>query len=1135
LATRFGLASVLVLGLHPHGFCAPRDRPVAADRVGGGFTKAGLLGAYFASPDFSVSSVSSVSHPGASSTAAGSAAAGSPDFVRRDVRIDFAWTQPPGGSTGPGYRTPTAERFSARWSGQVVARFDEPYTFELASSGRARLWLHAPGTPRAAPLVETTGGAPGPVRSGPFPMKAGVAVDIELEYQPAVSTPTRPPTPTPAPTLRLSWASPRTPSELIEPIGTNGVNVSGAIGDLGNTLWADAMRGGRSTWTDPDTDAPVALDDEGWPLGDAVNICFEGAAQTRGTYALSFEGRAAVSTFPSATFVVDGVALGESLPKGKGYDPRTNTTRAELRLDVDRDILYLKFRDTERSPTPNATAGQVGTGRRPAGGAPGGAPRRGVRNVHLMRPVAVGSARASELGTLFQPGVKELFANFTTLRWILNFDKEARWQERTRPDQAKAMRGQEPVLWEDVIMLANETGRDLYICTPVNATDDYLERLARLIRFGSDAHGEPYTSEVAHPRHPGLGPGLRLYVERSNEVWNWSFSQADDNAHQAADAVARHTPEGAIVNYDGRVADDRGSDLWIRWHALQTKRTSDIFRRVFGEAEMQRRVRMLLEYQYDDFQATATDAFTFLDQYFNNGDGRHHVADPHPIPDYLWGGGAATYYGSGNPTGAQDRIVVPDGGFERAAGRSGWTFEGAAGLYPRPTLHDGFRLGAPGPLGAAPSRQPGKPAKPGAGAVALGFRVVVGPRPVAVYELGRLADPADSRDHVVRLLRERDRAVIASVMLHPSEVRAPARQIFVALGHPVTLEAGASFVVLSDEDATGDRVHGAPEVTFPDGPEAAMLRVTGPVEVADASGEPAAWVFASGQPEPGASPGARLALGPPALRFAAASAPTARPGTAADLGFPPAPAEGQQAAYVCGTGALSQSVDFGAGGSYAIQLRAAGKPDAVAPLDFFIDDRRVTSDPTGRNPAVNPLPFSGGRWAYDVRDLLVYTTTAARLAGRHQIRFVGRGTPETCAFLDEVRVASVDAIFAGGMPGRGEAGGQVAIDDYARQVSAQARHARAQGLRVVAYEGGWSVGGDFAATVVQSAAKYLDPRAAEVNDRAIRLTAEAGYALTVWGTYDLWPTSAESIANATSYPLVKSVLRSNDSLPTQAR
>jgi hypothetical protein len=228
-------------------------------------------------------------------------------------------------------------------------------------------------------------------------------------------------------------------------------------------------------------------------------------------------------------------------------------------------------------------------------------------------------------------------------------------------------------------------------------------------------------------------------------------------------------------------------------------------------------------------------------------------------------------------------------------------------------------------------------------------------------------------------------------------------------------------------------------------------------------------------------------------------------------------------------------VDFGAGGFYAIQLRVAGKPDAVAPLDFFVDDRRVTSDPVGRNPAVNPVPFYGGRWAYDVRDLLVYTTTAFRLGGRHRIHFVGRGKPDTCAFLDEVRVASVDAIFAGGMPGRGEAGGQVAVEDYARQVSAQARHARAQGLRVVAYEGGWSVGGDFAATVVQSAAKYLDPRAAEVNDRAIRLMAEAGYALTVWGTYDLWPSSAESIANAASYPLFKSVLGSNDSLPVQAR
>lgn len=67
------------------------------------------------------------------------------------------------------------------------------------------------------------------------------------------------------------------------------------------------------------------------------------------------------------------------------------------------------------------------------------------------------------------------------------------------------------------------------------ASDDYVNRLARLVRHGSDGT-EPYSSQQANPVYPPLDPSLRLYVEYSNEIWssgnsfpqgNWAQDQAN--------------------------------------------------------------------------------------------------------------------------------------------------------------------------------------------------------------------------------------------------------------------------------------------------------------------------------------------------------------------------------------------------------------------------------------------------------------------------------------------------------------------------------------------------------------------------------------------------------------------------------
>ena len=57
---------------------------------------------------------------------------------------------------------------------------------------------------------------------------------------------------------------------------------------------------------------------------------------------------------------------------------------------------------------------------------------------------------------------------------------------RKQPSDAKAAFADRAGVWEYQVMLANETGKDLYITIPINASDDYVQKLAKLIRYGSD-------------------------------------------------------------------------------------------------------------------------------------------------------------------------------------------------------------------------------------------------------------------------------------------------------------------------------------------------------------------------------------------------------------------------------------------------------------------------------------------------------------------------------------------------------------------------------------------------------------------------------------------------------------------------
>jgi MSHA biogenesis protein MshQ len=109
----------------------------------------GLLGQYFASVDLS-----------------------GPVVLQRTEAVAFAW-----GTASPGPGVP-ADRFSARWRGQVEATSTGTYQFQTNSDDGVRVWVNGTlvinnWTPHG-PTVDTSAG---------IPMTAGQRMGIVVEYQ----------------------------------------------------------------------------------------------------------------------------------------------------------------------------------------------------------------------------------------------------------------------------------------------------------------------------------------------------------------------------------------------------------------------------------------------------------------------------------------------------------------------------------------------------------------------------------------------------------------------------------------------------------------------------------------------------------------------------------------------------------------------------------------------------------------------------------------------------------------------------------------------------------------------------------------------------------------------------------------
>ncbi len=119
---------------------------------------------------------------------------------------------------------------------------------------------------------------------------------------------------------------------------------------------------------------------------------------------------------------------------------------------------------------------------------------------------------------LFLKGL-EPFHALRFMDWInTNGSHQQSWKDRSSKTYYSQGLGN-GIAIEYAIELCNVLNEDAWFCVPHMANDDYIRRFAKL------AAGK-------------LKPGLQVYIEYSNEIWNWGFPQSQwvlKNAPGAAD------------------------------------------------------------------------------------------------------------------------------------------------------------------------------------------------------------------------------------------------------------------------------------------------------------------------------------------------------------------------------------------------------------------------------------------------------------------------------------------------------------------------------------------------------------------------------------------------------------------------
>lgn len=169
-----------------------------------------------------------------------------------------------------------------------------------------------------------------------------------------------------------------------------------------------------------------------------------------------------------------------------------------------------------------------------------------IRNIRVIRSQ---DEQLYQSGEIFNPLFIEKIKKFKVLRFMdwmgTNGSEQKAWSNRPKPESSSyAYRGNVPV--EVMVTLANKVQAEPWFNMPHLAADEYMTNFAKTVK-------------------DSLDPKLKVYVEYSNEVWNWSF------------------PQSHYALKQGKAKWGDKGDAYMQWHGMRTAQMCDIWKGVFGE------------------------------------------------------------------------------------------------------------------------------------------------------------------------------------------------------------------------------------------------------------------------------------------------------------------------------------------------------------------------------------------------------------------------------------------------------------------------------------------------------------------------------------------------------------------------
>lgn len=149
--------------------------------------------------------------------------------------------------------------------------------------------------------------------------------------------------------------------------------------------------------------------------------------------------------------------------------------------------------------------------------------------------------------------------------------RQLEWTDRVTPShRSQATDG---VALDYQILLANQVGANPWFCVHHLASDDFVRRMATLVR-------------------DTLRPDLTVYIEHSNEVWNVAFPQGEYATRRGLE-LGLHTTSGHPTNDCAAFAADHVCAN-IRYHAKRSLEIFSIWTSVFGGAARASRLKFVL-------------------------------------------------------------------------------------------------------------------------------------------------------------------------------------------------------------------------------------------------------------------------------------------------------------------------------------------------------------------------------------------------------------------------------------------------------------------------------------------------------------------------------------------------------------